>query len=111
MVGPILLEEAKPLPADLNIFLDKAMSTGRGAVYVSMGTLVVLSADEARSMAAALSALDSFVLWKLDSAHLPGLLFCFCNVPLTNLILFIPLCISECLVDTTGVLMHATVFT
>ena len=77
MVGPILLEEAKPLPADLNVFLDKAMSTGRGAVYVSMGTLVVLSADEARSMAAALSALDSFVLWKLDSAHLPGLLFVF----------------------------------
>ena len=75
MVGPILLEEAKPLPADLNVFLDKAMSTGRGAVYVSMGTLVRLSADEARSMAAALSALQSFVLWKLDPAHLPGLLF------------------------------------
>lgn len=72
MVGPILLEEAKPLPADLNIFLDTAMSTGRGVAYVSMGTLVVLTADEARSMAAALSALDSFVLWKLDHAHLPG---------------------------------------
>ena len=77
MVGPNLLEEAKPLPADLNIFLDTAMSTGRGVAYVSMGTLVVLTADEARSMAAALSVLDSFVLWKLDHAHLPGLLFVF----------------------------------
>lgn len=69
MVGPILLEEAKPLPADLNIFLDKAMSTGRGAVYVSMGTLVVLSADEAQSIAAALNALDSFVCFGSWTAH------------------------------------------
>ena len=94
MVGPILLEEAKPLPADLKSFLDKAMSTGLGAVYVSMGTLVMLSADEARSMAAALSALQSFVLWKLDRALLPGLLFVFvmCQFCKTACC-FIPLCI------------------
>ncbi len=75
MVGPILQEEAEPLPADLNTFLDKAMSSGLGAVYVSMGTLAVLSGDEVRSMAAALSALKNPVLWKLDRALLPGLLF------------------------------------
>ncbi|DBA74190.1 TPA: UDP-glycosyltransferase-like protein [Trebouxia sp. C0004] len=72
MVGPILLEDAKPLPADLKTFLDKAVSSGLGAVYVSMGTLAVLSEDEVWSMAAALSALKNPVLWKLDRALLPG---------------------------------------
>jgi len=72
LVGPILLEEAKPLPADLSTFLDQGVSSGLGAVYVSMGTLARLSEDEVLSMAAALSALSNPVLWKLDRALLPG---------------------------------------
>lgn len=72
MVGPILLEEAQALPADLSKFLDQGVSGGMGAVYVSMGTLVRLGEDEVLSMAAALTALRHPVLWKLDRALLPG---------------------------------------
>lgn len=72
LVGPILLDEAKPLPADLQSFLDKGLSGQHAAVHVSMGTLARLSEDEVRSMAAALSALPNPTLWKLDEALLPG---------------------------------------
>ena len=71
-VGPILLDEAKALPADLQAFLDQGVSGPHAAVYVSMGTLARLSDDEVQSMAAALSALPNPVLWKLDQAWLPG---------------------------------------
>ena len=36
MVGPILAREPRPLPADLQGFLDDAQRGGRGAIYVSM---------------------------------------------------------------------------
>ena len=72
MVGPILLDEAKALPADLQAFLDQGPSGPHAAVYASMGTLARLSDEEVQSMAAALSALPNPVLWKLDSGLLPG---------------------------------------
>jgi len=62
MVGPILQEEAEPLPADLNTFLDKAMSSGLGAVYVSMGTLAVLSGDEVEHGSSIVSPEESCAL-------------------------------------------------
>ena len=75
MVGPILLKEAKALPADLDSFLQQGTSGPHGIVYVSMGSLAMLSEDEVQSMAAALSALPNPVLWKLDQALLPGMCF------------------------------------
>lgn len=85
MVGPILLDEAKPLPADLQAFLDQGLTGQHGAVYVSMGTLARLSEEEVQSMAAALCALPNPVLWKLDRALLPGDLICHfdCQAALT----------------------------
>lgn len=72
MVGPILVENAKPLPSALANFLDEALSSGHPAIYVSMGTLAMLSETELLSMAQGLSALSNSVLWKLDSQVLPG---------------------------------------
>ena len=72
MVGPILAEDAKPLPADINAFLDEALTSGHPAVYVSMGTLAMPSEEELLSMVRGLSALPNPVLWKLDSQMLPG---------------------------------------
>ena len=72
MVGPILLDEAKALPADLQAFLDEGVSSPHAAVYASMGTLARLTEEEVQSMAAAFSALPNPVLWKLDRAFLPG---------------------------------------
>ncbi len=80
VVGPILAEEAKPLPADLDKFLSPGID-GHGAIYVSMGTLARLNAAELRSMAEALSALPNPVLWKLDKAHLPGMPSNCCSHP------------------------------
>ncbi|DBB07554.1 TPA: hypothetical protein ACH3X3_009010 [Trebouxia sp. C0006] len=72
MVGPILAEDAKPLPADINAVLDEALTSGHPAVYVSMGTLAMPSEEELLSMVRGLSALPNPVLWKLDSQMLPG---------------------------------------
>lgn len=73
VVGPILAEEAQPLPADLDKFLSQGID-GPGAVYISMGTLARLNEAELLRMAEALSALPNPVLWKLDKAHLPGVI-------------------------------------
>ncbi len=72
MVGAILAEDAKPLPADLSTFLVQGLSSGHAAVYVSMGTLAMPSEEELQSMVQGLSALPNPVLWKLDSQLLPG---------------------------------------
>ena len=72
VLGPILADKAKPLPADVDSFLTQGGLEGGGAVYVSMGTLARLDATELHSMAQALSGLPNPVLWKLDAAHLPG---------------------------------------
>ena len=72
MVGPILAEDARPLPSDINTFLDEASSSGHPAVYVSMGTLAMPTEEELVSMVRGLSALPNPVLWKLDSQMLPG---------------------------------------
>ena len=72
MVGPILAEDAKPLPPDISTFPDEALTSGHPAVYVSMGTLAMPSEEELLSMVRGLSALPNPVLWKLDSQMLPG---------------------------------------
>ena len=72
MVGPILLDEAMPLPPDLQAFLDLGVSGPHPAVYANMGNLATLSGEEVQSMAAALSALPNPVLWRLDKNVLPG---------------------------------------
>ena len=72
MVGPLLTDDAKPLPADMTAFLDKGLTHGHPAVYVSMGTWARLTKDELIAMGAALSALPNLVLWKLDPLHMPG---------------------------------------
>ena len=72
MVGPLLTRDAKPLPADLNDFLNKGSKYDVGAVYVSFGAMVRLSKPEIHSVSQALSALPNPVLWKLNPKHLPG---------------------------------------
>ena len=89
MVGPVLVEDAKPLSKDLRHFLDQGLSDGHHAVYVSMGTLARLPEEELQSMAAALSALLNPVLWKLDPAHLPGKPLLFFASLLMLLLLFL----------------------
>lgn len=75
MVGPILAEPAKPLPQDLDAFLQQGIAQGLGAVYVSMGSAARLSEEALLSMAQGLSALPSPVLWKLSQRDLPGVSF------------------------------------
>ena len=72
MVGPLLAENAKPLPTDLAQFLDQGLPNGHPAVYVSMGTFARLTEDELSAMGSALSSLPNPVLWKLDPLDLPG---------------------------------------
>ena len=71
----MLADDAKPLPLELSAFLQSGMSQGHGAILVSMGTLVRMTDEEVRSMAAGLSALPNPVLWKLDSSYLEGWYF------------------------------------
>ena len=74
VVGSVLAEDAKPLPAELSDFLDQGRldSHGQGAVFASLGTLALLTEDEVRSIAQGLVALDRHVLWKQDPQKLPG---------------------------------------
>ena len=80
MVGALNTAPGKPLPADLQRFLDQKLPsrhpTGRsevtGAIYVSVGTVVLLEEAEVLGLAANLAALDCPVLWKLSNAELPG---------------------------------------
>lgn len=73
-VGSILAEEALPVAVDLAAFLNHGLSHGHGPIFVYMGTLARLSSEELTSIASALSQLPNPALWKLDPAHLPGML-------------------------------------
>ena len=80
MVGALNTAPGKPLPADLQQFLDQMLPSGRssgrsevaGAVYVSVGTIVLLEEPEVLGLAANLASLDRPVLWKISNAELPG---------------------------------------
>ena len=85
MVGALNTAPGKPLPADLQQFLDGELSSKprqstnesqvakvAGAIYVSMGTAVQMEAAEVMAMAANLAALDRPVLWKISNSELPG---------------------------------------
>ena len=72
LVGPLMAEAAKPLPAELSSFLEQGLDEGQGAVFVSMGTMARMTADELHSMALGLSALPNPVLWKLNLLDIPG---------------------------------------
>ena len=72
MVGPILSEAAKPLPADLAAFVESGKASRHGAVYVSMGTAARLTAAELHSLSKSLSAIPNPVLWKLSDYDLPS---------------------------------------
>ena len=74
LVGSVLAEDAKPLPAELDAFLNQGLAAnqGQGAVLASLGTLALLTEHEVRSIAQGLCALDTHVLWKLDAQRLPG---------------------------------------
>ncbi|BDA41086.1 UDP-glucuronosyltransferase 2B20 [Coccomyxa sp. Obi] len=69
LVGPLMPEPAKPLPADLEEFM--AGSGDMGVVYVSLGTVCSIGAQEFRKLAAALSALPAHVIWKVGADDLP----------------------------------------
>ena len=69
MVGSVLYEKPKALPQDLQSYLE---SCSQGAVYVSMGTLGVLTEAELHSLAGGLARLSQCVVWKLGAADLPG---------------------------------------
>ncbi len=72
MVGPLLVDSAKPLPADLEAFVEQGMAEGHGALYVSMGTAARLTEEEMHSLASSLSALPNPVLWKVSAIQLPS---------------------------------------
>lgn len=74
LVGSVLAEDARPLPAELSAFLDQGLPDhhGQGAVFASPGTLALLTEDEVCSIAQGLVALDKHVLWKQDPQKLPG---------------------------------------
>ena len=72
LVGPILAEDAKPLPQELASFLEQGSLTGHGAIYVAMGTFVRQTWDELTTMASVLSKLPNPVVWKLHPGHMPG---------------------------------------
>ena len=72
MVGPLLAEDAKPLPTNLAHFLDQGLSSGHPSVYVFMGAAARLTEDELTAMGSALSLLPNPVLWRLDPLDLPG---------------------------------------
>lgn len=74
LVGSVLAEDARPLPAELSAFLDQGLPDhhGQGAVFASPGTLALLTEDEVCSIAQGLVALDKHVLWRQDPQKLPG---------------------------------------
>lgn len=71
-VGPILAQDAKPLPQELASFLEQGSQTDDGAIYVAMGTFARQTRDELKRMASVLSKLPNPVLWKLHPEHMPG---------------------------------------
>lgn len=80
MVGALNAAPGRPLPPDLQQFLDQNVPSQRmtgssevaGAVYVSVGTAVLLEEAEVLGLAANLASLERPVLWKISDAELPG---------------------------------------
>ena len=88
----------KPLPEDLQTFLNQDMPSGPsghashhpGAVFASLGTTARLTNAEARGMAANLAALHRPVLWKISDVELPGTItWSLCKHLQGNLIMFL----------------------
>ncbi|KAL0039373.1 hypothetical protein WJX79_005388 [Trebouxia sp. C0005] len=71
MVGAVMADDAKPLPADLTAFLEQNLAEGHGGMYVSMGTAARLTQQEMQGLSEALSALPNPVLWKVSAVQLP----------------------------------------
>ncbi|XP_049816659.1 UDP-glucosyltransferase 2-like [Schistocerca nitens] len=72
-VGGLHIQEAKPLPKELQQFFD---SSDRGVVYFSMGTLLrvdSLPGEQLRGILRAFASLPQQVLWRADHALLPPL--------------------------------------
>lgn len=74
MVGAVMADDAKPLPADLTAFLEQNLAEGHGGMYVSMGTAARLTQQEMQGLSEALSALPNPVLWKVSAVQLPSML-------------------------------------
>ena len=72
MVGSILYEPPRPLSDHLQAYMD---SCTQGVLYISMGTLGILTHSELQSLAGGLSRLPQCALWKLGAADLPGTVF------------------------------------
>ena len=69
MVGSMLYAPPKQLPQDLQGYMD---SCQQGVLYVSMGTLGMMTQPELQSLAGGLARLPQCVLWKLGADDLPG---------------------------------------
>ena len=69
MVGSLLYAPPKQLPQDLQGYMD---SCQQGVLYVSMGTLGMMTDPELQSLAGGLARLPQCVLWKLGADDLPG---------------------------------------
>lgn len=69
MIGPILPEPARPLPADLEAFMEGAGHNG--VLLVAMGTVATLGLKERQAMAAAFAQLPVHVLWRLSKSEVP----------------------------------------
>ncbi|BDA49333.1 UDP-glucuronosyltransferase 2A1 [Coccomyxa sp. Obi] len=70
MIGPILPEPARPLPADLEEFMEGAGNNG--VLLVAMGTIATLGLKERQAMAAAFAKLPARVLWRLSKSEVPN---------------------------------------
>ncbi|BDA49332.1 UDP-glucuronosyltransferase 2A1 [Coccomyxa sp. Obi] len=68
-VGPLLPEPARPLPTDLEDFMNSA--GGQGVLLVATGTVATLGPKERLAMAATFAKLPLKVLWKLSKGEVP----------------------------------------
>eukprot|EP00884_Botryococcus_braunii_P019292 jgi/Botrbrau1/6046/Bobra.0042s0029.1 len=65
MVGPLMMDEPKPLPADLEEFMQ---GSENGVIAVATGTIFHLDKERLVRLGRALSRLPVRVLWKLSTA-------------------------------------------
>ena len=72
VVGPTSVDVAKPLPTDLEAFLERGRAAQHGAIYISMGSVARLTEQELQSLADCVSALPNPVIWKLSALDLPS---------------------------------------
>ncbi|XP_046999933.1 UDP-glucosyltransferase 2-like isoform X2 [Schistocerca americana] len=72
-VGGLHLEEPKPLPDDIQKFLD---DSPHGVIYFSLGSMVrveTFDPEKFKAIVDAFASVPQRVLWKADPANLPGL--------------------------------------